>query len=172
MNFHEMIFGRRFTMKSPHSREQCAKRLKAEVENYWTFLSKKSLTENGPWVGKIEENAIYVSPRTVTAGLLHNYQTTIRAKLVDEGSGTKLECRTSMSGAAKFTLSITLGSFCYLLATLVLAPSQTHNPSDTNAVFAAICGGLAIVVFGRFLARHDEQELVEFLETTIGAKRV
>ena len=170
MNLIQMFFGRRFSMKSPYSPAGCARRLKPEVDSFWRFLSKKPLNENAPWIGKIDEKSIYLRPRTIGPLI---YRTVCHASLSGDGEGTILICRTSMGLGFKIILTFAIAGLIVRIFAFPFGHTAPISLSENYRLIGGLCLLLGYVGFSRFaFARHDEELLVEFLETTIGAKRV
>lgn len=168
MTLYEMIFGRRFTLKSPLSPDECARRLAKELDHSWSWFGLK------PFQGTATARQIYIRCRSV---FFYDFQTAIYADLEIEDGGTRFNCKTGTMRSTHFVAVLYFIALTFYLFSLLphfIEPvSQSVAPHEEKILlFLFVLAPLALFVWGRFLAKRDEEILVEFLENEIGARRV
>ena len=143
--------------------ESCRERLRARVGSIWNPFSSWShpvrgrVTEKGFWI----EKSIHYR---------NSFQTVARGRWIPEGNGSRIDV----------TLGMNRFMVVFILAWLVLvggigvmwwfidSPATNPRPEKFPALAAALpllmlVLGVALVAFGRWLARNEAPELTQFL---------
>lgn len=159
-----------FTLYSPHSPEVCAKKLRPSPLPLHGLLGRSCAETQAPPVsGSVSHTAISLRKRL---SYQNSFQTFLKARLYPEGDGTRIIGSLGMHSFVKIFLVLWIGS---VLALMVAVPffSQARS-SDSPALNwivppLMLAGAIAMVLFGRYLARHEAAFLKKFVLTQLDA---
>lgn len=172
MNIIKVLRGNHFLLESPLPADECIQRLKVSVGKQWPVKDGK------PVYGSVGKDNFVIIRRPKSKGPI---RTAIIAAITEEGANTKLKCWSGVYGPSLFPY-LTLFLFsCVLFSSLTsialtyaLPPWQLPSTNLLTSSFfgLGILGFTAAAIAMPNLFRRDsEQYLIEFLETTIDAKR-
>jgi hypothetical protein len=148
---------------SPLPRAQCVARLNDEVGSRWAaFGSHEAL-------GRVREDSMWLKKNI---RYRNSWQTAMRARIDDEGTGTRIVCK---FGMARVILAFTVFWFSVpITMALVSIFAWVESPRDLHwqallSVMAMPLLGAALVTFCRWLARDEKAFLTEFVCRAAGA---
>lgn len=153
---------------SPLSRDECVKRLGAEVSSYWAIASGK------PVFGSITSDTIKLRKRIYYR---NSFQPTLRGHLDDAGTGTRIHCE--FGEIPLLPVFIAAGMIIVIALTgvgMTLRSVNLHEvpliaiilPLAALPLFLGI--GIGSIYLGRWLARDERAYLVDFVRKTTEAK--
>jgi hypothetical protein len=155
---------------SPLSRTECVERLNANMESMWQVFGTSVV------VGRASPSRLNAHMRI---SYRNSFQTYLRARLEDDGRGTRLRCKFGMSVFVKVFLGLWLGFLAFLtipeitIATAFVTGARTslgnETPSGLAISFLMATAAIGMVGFGRWLARDEEGALIRFLCRTLNA---
>lgn len=158
-----MIFGgRRWSLTTALSPEQCVERLAAEVDSPLSFGGAK------PLVGKVTPSGAVLRRRFSGRNV---FQAELKARFQAEGEGTRVFCRTGMNRVTalfsiawlSYVLLIAVGGGL-MIATGNMQPAPGVSKSALGLMPLLMAGfAVAIVVLGRRLVRRETLLLGRFL---------
>lgn len=162
------IMPRRHDLISPLSPDEVSRHLKATVASEWTFFSDK------PFRGKVDERSFRIRKNI---GYRNSFQTHLYGTLHVEGGQTRVKCTARMRTFVMVFMTVWFGllfgisgPWFFEGASAALAGRLADVPPLLLAIPATmLVFGIALVFFGRWLARNEEAELLSFLEETIDA---
>ena len=155
---------------SPLPRAECAKRLHRHISSEWSLL-----TDSGV-VGSIDGDNFRIAKKIYYRNSFQQY---LYAQLSDAGGGTRVHGETREMNL-KWIIYIACGvAALALLGVLIVMlqhRAQLHDvplvlligPALVVPLLAVI--GVGAVALGRYLARSEQQYLVDFLKSTLEAR--
>jgi hypothetical protein len=158
----------RVTLMSPLSPEACMDRLRAETGSMWNPLAAWT----SPVRGSVNEHGF----RIVKAIHYRNsMQSEATGKWVVAGGGTQIDVEFAMNRLGAVAMMIWLGfvgAFAILWTFVPHASSSRSGPAAALWVvdwipYWMFLFGIALVYFGRWLARGDNAFLADFLHRTL-----
>jgi hypothetical protein len=148
--------------KTPLSPAECIRCLKEDIRPLWIPFGNQRAVG---WIGR---DAFSISIRT---GYRNSFREILRGKMTAmSDGGTQVLCSFGMS---RFVLAFLFVWFGMLIAMSVnLISSFSENWQAFTVPLAMFGAGIGIVVLGRFFARRERANLVEFIRLTLDAKEV
>lgn len=156
---------------SPMRRDEIVRRLKDVVDSEWIIFGSKTV------VGHVGDKSLRLRWRI---NYRNSFQTVLFGTLGDDGSGTRLHCRAGMHPFVTVFMALWLGAVGIGAVSAVAMMLQFSREGEgaipaaagfgVVVPFVMVAFGVALVWFGRWLAREERQRLIEFLERTVGAK--
>jgi hypothetical protein len=160
-------------LHSPLQKDEVEARLTAAIDSRWKPFGSK------PVVGVVRESRVWFRQRP--GKLRNSFQTVMFAQIEPEGAGTLIRGRSGMAPAAiMFVIAFQGVAFALLLISTAVAltgqldgrgPPWWNWLPPLGAVFMLVIG-VAMGVWGRHIARHEHDFLVDFLAETVEAKVV
>jgi hypothetical protein len=155
------------TLESALSRTACVERLNAAADQPWSFSKTHEAR------GRAKADSLWLMKNI---DYRNSWQTVLRARLEDQGGGTRIECR---FGINRFVLALTVlwFGFALLFALTALATwiEGAHEHLGWQIALGSIFFPLpaaAIVAVGRWFARNDKRFLIDFICHEIDARVV
>jgi hypothetical protein len=160
--------------RSPHSIEECHRRLKESVDtSFFPFFSSKQVA------GKVSKNSISIRKRI---SYRNSFQTVLRGSLNPTTNGTEIM---STIGLHPFVKIFMIIWFCGLIIIggmiIVIALSsffRENSPTDIGSIMGILIPpgltvfGIALLKFGKYLARDESIILKNFLIDLLEAKEI
>ena len=154
---------------SPLPRAECIKRLDTAFISFWVSFGLRNTIDNA-------------STSHFSAGVRiryrNSFQTTMYAKLADDGQGTRIVCRFGMNAFVRLFLLFWFGGLASVAVAIVLSAASLFGLQSDNAPhpLVGIAGctllfalGLGLVRFGRNLANDEQNDLMSFVCRTVDA---
>jgi hypothetical protein len=171
------MFRKKLTLSAPYSVDECVARLQPHIGTALRTVDDQR------FLGKLTESRLKLRKRV-------SYQNFAQTVLVADLRPGPDENQATLSGHIGVSLAtlcfvfvwLAVGSF--VLAMFVLTPVAGHQESVAAATttttarsdersivapLALVAANLALVLFGRWLARNEEAQLLAFLKDTIRA---
>ena len=156
---------------SPLRRADCVGELRAHVDDPW------NLTGLRPIIGWIGPTSFSLRRRL---GYRNSFRTVLRGTFVEESQQTRVHCRIGISPFVRAIMLINLASIalcgCVIAGTAAvgLLPSSTASTATVPLIAVVVplfmlCFCIALLAGGRYLARGQDHELVEFLTERLKA---
>lgn len=140
---------------------RCIERLQASVGRRWNPFDSKDV------VGTVGEKALRLRVN-LGYGRINHFQTILRARLEDEGIGVRISCR--------FRLTIFIMMFvtlCPVVGIVLIVPLvASRNWDAIPPQLGVLAGGAILMAWGRYRARKERGQLLDFLRTTLNARDV
>jgi hypothetical protein len=151
---------------SPLPRDEVVRRLRAAVDSEWTFAGGKSV------VGHIGDDRFRLRWRI---GYRNSFQTFMFGSVKSDGSGARIVARSGMHPFAAAFMALWIAAVTMLAVVAVSgvigAPDDAAAQGVIWLVPVFMAGfGFALVWLGRWFSRNERARLIEFLQTTVGAK--
>jgi hypothetical protein len=154
---------------SPLPRDECVRRLQVATDRWWALFGSR------PLVGHVGESFLRVRKRI---GYGNSFQCRLSATLEDEGSRTRLRCRLGMHPSVTLFMAFWFCGVVLIGAEVLVSTAAALLRGDASAQawmgiigpFGMLAFGVALVAFGRFLARNEREFLLNFLRATIDAR--
>ena len=164
-------------MRNPFARElrelrtslspgSCRERLRAQVGSIWNPFAvwghplRGRVTERGFWVRK-------------TILYRNSFQTEAHGRWFAEGNGTRIEVQLGVSRFVPAFLALWISILLVAWLALAVSPGGSGGATRPEDVWVAhwlpplmILFGIALLGFGRWLARNESRDLIEFLSRT------
>jgi hypothetical protein len=161
----------RVDLASPLQREECVRRLSEQVEQGWGFSSAR------PVIGRVDDSSFRLCKRI---DYRNSFQTLLRGTFVEESRRTVLLCRFGPHPTVRVFMIVWL-TFTGLMAIASVAGTMAAlrhgwlwNSGDQWMPIVMpplmFCFGIALFIFGRFIARNEQDFLVRFLAETLDAR--
>jgi hypothetical protein len=144
---------------SPLPRDECVRRLQAAIGPDWIFMG--SLFTAKPCIGSVSETTLRLRVRI---RYRNSFQTHLYATLADADGHTQLHCRFGTHPSVIVFMSIWFGFVVLAAIAMAIKASAAAFVPLGLFVFGAI-----LVLVCRAVARDEQDQLIEFLETTIDA---
>ena len=144
---------------SPLSRKECVRRLEAAIAPDRIFLG--GLFTAKPFIGSVSETSLRLRARI---RYRNSFQTHLYATLAGADGHTRLHCRFGMHPSVVVFMSIWFGFVSVAAIAMTIKASAAAVVPLGFFVFGAI-----LVLIGRAVARDEQDQLIEFLKTTIDA---
>ncbi len=162
---------KRAELISPHPRAECLARLKKNVGSAWAISSQTAVK------GSVGERRVAMTMR-ISYG--NSFQTVLRGRLSDENGATRISCRFGMYWFVIAFLIVSIGAIAgtvlFDLADPVAAliDGRLMSAHWEDAGLSALMLGflVGLIMFGRYLARNERGELLDFLRRIVDAKDV
>ncbi len=158
-------------LRSPLPKDEVEKRLKAAIDSRWRPFGSR------PVIGVVRHDRVWFRQRP--GRVRNSFQTVMFARIETQGSGTLIIGRSGMAPAAMMFL-IAFTSVAALMAVIFTAVALTRqldgmgppwwNWLQPLAGLGFVAFGVALGVFGRWLARREHDFLVDFLAATTEAE--
>lgn len=152
------------TLETALSRAACVERFNAAVDQPWSFSKTHEAR------GRAKPDSLWLIKNI---DYRNSWQTVLRARLEDRGSGTRIECR---FGIARFVLVFTVLWFGFaLLIALTALVTWTEGAHEQFGWLGAALFPLpavALVAVGRWFARDEKAFLIDFICQEIDARAV
>ncbi len=166
-NYHEIV------LLSPHSMEECQMRLKGAVDtSFPPYFSSKQVA------GRVSKDSISIRKRI---RYRNSFQTVLRASLKPSENRTKLFADIGLHPFVKIFMFIWFGSLI-LIGGLIFITSLSSLAKETSADIGTIMGiliplgmaifGIALLKFGKYLARDESAFLIAFLIDLLDAEEI
>jgi hypothetical protein len=168
MGLKQWLTGETIVLTSPLPIAVCVDRLRgAMADGVGSFPA-------APVRGAVDENWLQLV-KVLQKGSQNSFQTYLRATLRGESSTTRLACRI---GPHPLVIVFTLIWLAFALAIAIVSTLLGLKSQVTGGAiqfglvipFLMIPMGIAILGFGRFMARNERQFLLDFLRDTIEAR--
>lgn len=157
----------RIVLVSPLPIDDVRQRLHEAVGSDWSFRVDQ------PVKGSVGKNSFRI--RT-SINYRNSFQTMLYGRMRAEGEQTRLECAARMSSFVIafmifwFGFLASFGVGPYLRAMISDNPMPEFDMLMVAMPSIMLVFGVALVWFGRWLARNEEAQLVKFLEETVDAQ--
>jgi len=160
--------------RSPHSAEECYRRLKESVEtSFFPYFSSKKV------VGKVSKEFISISKKI---GYRNSFQTVLRASLKPLGGKTELIGTLGLHPFIKIFMYFWFG-FVFLIGSTIFAFTLysifiKNAPIDIGLIMGILIPpgmvffGVALLLVGRFLADDESAFIKAFLSDLLDAKEI
>jgi hypothetical protein len=159
---------------SPHSMEECHKRLKGSVDtSFFLHFSSKQVA------GKVSKELISIRKR-INYG--NSFQTVLKASLKPSENGTELLFTIGLHPFVKIFMSIWFGGLFVIGGLIFIITLSSLFEKNASADSGMIMGilippgmaifGIALLKFGRYLARNESAFLKTFLVHLLDAKEI
>jgi len=145
------------TLRSP---QDCADRLRQTIDGNFAILGSR------PVIGSVHGTTATLRKRI---GYRNSFQTAVRLSLEAGPRGTEITCR---SGMSLFTTVFMLFWFGFLGVFLGIGTTLAEPTTKILFGLAPIgmaAFGVALVLFGRYLARDEHDAVVAFVSQTLEA---
>lgn len=143
--------------------DECIKRLSDAMDSPLTSIFGKN-----PVIGRMEYGYISLTKRI---WYRNSFQTQLSGRFENEGSGTRVIATAGMQTWVRIFLII----FCLvplaILANLITTGEEVNFVTTALAILFPVIGVL-LMFLGRYLARKEENFLIDFVCQVIEAKRV
>jgi hypothetical protein len=154
-------------LRSSLGPEACRDRLRSETGSIWNPFSKWS----NPVRGRVTDHGFWI---VKTIHYRNSFQTVASGKWIPEGDGTRIELALGMNRMVAVFMLAWLAAIAAVGLTWWLsgAPAAVSHPATEPWFVGAIpilmlVFGVALIAFGRWLARNEATELIEFLSRTL-----
>ncbi len=137
--------------------------LRENTDSPWKFFGK------GTIIGAVGHSSFRLSKRI---NYRNSFRTHLFGRLTRENNATRIDCRTGMHILVIAFMTVWFGFLVAFALPVTLAISTQQPLSPVTLVpLAMVLLGVLLVWFGRWLSRGDVEELVAFVENTLGAER-
>ena len=158
---------------APMPRNECVKRLREKLDSSVIILGERAV------IGRVSEFSLTARKRI---RYRNSFQTLLFVRLLEDSGRTRMLCRFHIRSLVRvFSLAwiaVTgvLGGAMMLMSSIILIVNPQNAPKGTwaGALLPPIIVVffLAMVRFGRYLARGERDFLIGFLRRTVGAQDV
>ncbi len=101
----------------------------------------------------------------------NSFQQVLRGRMIDApGGGTEIDCAIGMSPWVMIFLCVWFGGLIFMGGALVT--TTVDGLRALPVLLGMFAFGIALVVFGRFLARNEKDNLVQFVCFTLVAREM
>jgi hypothetical protein len=136
-------------------RAQCVERLRERVGGRYAM--------HRSFFGRVTETAFWVEQRL---NYRNSFKTRLRADLVEDVKGTRIRCQVGVQPLVFWFMAVWFsGVVSALFFVLVTSSGSAAAPLLQMFVF-----GVALVAFGRFIARNQQETLIEFVSNSLDAR--
>jgi len=149
---------------SPLKRSECVSRLGEHVDKPW------SITKMRPVFGTVDESSFTLRQRT---GYRNSFHTVLHGTLHEESRETRIRCRFSLNPLVRGIMLLWLAGILAAECLSMVRGARPGTPPslDTIAGLALMfCFGIALLKFGRHLARDQEPYLLAFVTRWLEAR--
>jgi hypothetical protein len=163
-------------LRSDFDVEECLRRLREATDPpKWEFFFPFGYGGSKPHFGKFRKNQVKIWRRREAR---NDFAPCFQGKISPEGSGARLVGRFGMDRSVRLAMAFSL-TFAVAVA-LVTLPSLVEHLSHARqgdlSVFdfiplGLVISGILIMRYGRQIGKKDESFLLEFLQTTLQARR-
>ena len=155
--------GRRHELFAPIEIGAAYDKLRAAVG--WPVFSDRSI------VGLLDRYAFHLR---VNIWYRNSFQTILHGAMWAEGSGTRISCRARMSIFSICFMTVWFGFLFFIIALIDTSGDASTKRSVEGAVIPSlmVMFGVGLIVFCRWIARDEEDQLLAFLSDVIGAEPV
>jgi hypothetical protein len=143
--------------------ESCRERLRAETGSLWNPFS----AWNRPVRGRVTEKGFWILK---SIRYRNSFQTEASGRWLPEGNGTRIEMSLGMNRwVAVFMTLWLVGVFAFSAAWWLSGAASEEAPRSTTPWVASflplvmLAFGFGVIAFGRWLARNEARELIDFL---------
>ena len=159
-------------LASPLRRDECVRRLRENVDDRWNLSGMR------PIIGQIGETSFTLRVRQ---GYRNSFRTVLRGTMREESRQTRIHCRIGIDPFVRIFMLIWLAVVAVAAGAMtasaisLLLHGQTSAASLLAPILAPVgmlCFGVALTRVGRYLARDQQQDLIEFLTRRLGARAV
>jgi len=146
--------------------EACRERLRADVGSLWNPFT----AWNHPVRGRVTGKGFWI---VKTIHYRNSFQTEARGRWTAEGNGTRIDVSFGMSRwIAGFMIVWLIGIAAFVVGWWGSGPAGSAKAAGagTLLVFLPLLMlgfGIGLIAFGRWLARNESRELIEFLTRTL-----
>jgi len=162
----------KFVLCSPHSVEECHRRLKESVDtSFFPYFSLK------PVAGRVSKTSISIRKNI---NYVNSFQTVLRGSLRPKGSGTEIEAKVGLHPFVKTFMFIWFGGLFIIGGMIFLVTLSSLFIKNSSIDIGTIMGilmppgmaifGIALLKFGKHLARKESAFLKGFLFNLLDAK--
>jgi hypothetical protein len=157
-------------LASPLRRDECVRRLSEGVDDRWNPSGMR------PIIGRISETSFTLRVRQ---GYRNSFRTLLRGTMQEESRQTRIHCRIGIDPFVRVFILTWLAIIALVAGAMMasavslLLHGQTSAAGSLAAILAPVgmlCFGIALTRFGRYLARDQQQDLIEFLTRRLDAR--
>ena len=172
----------RLELLSPLSPTECAARISSTASSgsSW-FGSRRDPSTSEPIIGRVTGSSLWLRRRIAYN---NSFQIFFRGELRAEGGGTRIIGTFAMSGFVQVFMSVwlvgvvLLGGIIFVATLASFAPGSSVHVHGDNLYMGLIippvmfCGGVGMLLLGRFLARNEPRIITESLARVVNGKIV
>ncbi|MFH2044876.1 MAG: hypothetical protein ABIK92_07000 [Pseudomonadota bacterium] len=160
--------------RSPHSIEECHRRLKESVNtSFFPYFSSKQIA------GRVSKRSISISKRIYYR---NSFQTVLRASLKPIPSGTEIISTIGLHPFVKIFMFIWFGGLIIIGGIIFVIALSSFFKENSRSEIGSIMGilippgmaifGIALLKFGKYLARDESKVLQKFLIDLLDAEEI
>jgi hypothetical protein len=156
----------RTDLVSPLPREECVRRLQEVANSSWMIFGSR------PLIGRVGETSF--SLRRRISGW-NSFQTYLYGIFEQEARQTRLRCRFGVHPAVVGFMIFWFGALSFFggadVVNAIVHSSSSSAPSLITLAgpFLMLAFGVAVVIIGRFSARHEQAYMLKILATALNA---
>jgi hypothetical protein len=138
---------------SPFPRAECIRRLDQSIGNEWTSMGMRGIVDGGTINTSFRLNKRYA--------FRNDFRTFLHGKLIEEGTGTRIRCRTGVGLYVKVMAAVLVGVILW-----AVIQHRSAAPLIGFVLFGAVFG------IARFAQQYDSGFLLAFVKQTLHASEV
>jgi hypothetical protein len=156
------MFDSKMAFRTSLPLSECVTLLKEDVCPWWKPFGNQAV------VGRVGSETFSIRMRN---GYRNSFRQVLRGRMIDApGGGTQIDCSVGMSRWVMIFMCMWFGGLILIGGTLV---TTTADGLRTLPVLLGMFAfGVALVALGRFLARNEKDDLVQFVCFTLVAREM